>query len=228
MSNRKTKKRISTFQKFVNDQILTAVEELEYLEDSQRVHLQKLVFTNLVDRFDTLIDDLLILNGRTDPLLEQALKQLDQPIFERDLIRLLMNSENLDTVFDKKISDGLRNSVMRQRHSKKIKYLCDTLIPDEDLKTPRVNPLDGTISDSKKVYDKTIPHGILGYSDFTYSRRNSLVHGAGTSNFLSNDKVQIEKIYKTKVKAGFRVTYKAVPAIAEFYTSFTNILKSNA
>ena len=228
MPNSNTKKRIITFQKFINDQILTAIDELNFLDDSQRVHLQKLVFTNLVDRFDTLVDDLLILNGRTDPLLEQALKQHDQPVYEHDLIRLLMDSDNLDAVFDKKIADGLRNSVMRQRHSKKIKFLCEALIPDEDLRTPRVNPLDGAISTSKKVYDKTIPHGILGYADFTYSRRNSLVHGAGTSNFLANDKIQIEKIYKTKVKDGFRITYKAVPAAAEFYLNFTNILKINA
>jgi len=223
----KNKKRVKTFQKFIDNQILTAIEELDELEeDSRRVHLQKLVFTNLVDRFDTLVDDLIKMNGREERLLSEALKNLDQPVIESDLVRLLIDSENLDAVFDTKIEEGLRNTVLRQRHSKKLRILFETIKPDEDIRTPRVDPLSGTISDKKKVYDKTIPHGFIGYADFTYSRRNSLVHGAGTSNFLENDVKQIKNLYKTDIKKGFRITYKAVPAVANFYKSLTEIIIS--
>ena len=86
MSKIETKKRIKSFLNFIDNQINSAVEELDRLADGHRVHLQKLVYTNLVDRFDTLVDDLIKINSRNEMVLEKALKPLQQPITEADLI----------------------------------------------------------------------------------------------------------------------------------------------
>jgi len=218
------KQRIRTFKNFVEKQILPAVNELTGLADARRVHLQKLVYTNLADRFDTLIDDLIKINGRQDSLLTQALKPFDQPMKESDLILLLMDAENLDSVFDAKIEEGLRNTVLRQRHSKKLRILFETVNPEEELRAPRVNRNTGNISDTEKIHDKKIPHGVLGFSDYLYSRRNSLVHGAGKSQFLKNDLLQMKKLYKVDMNKRFRISSNSVAVSAKFYSCIADIL----
>ena len=224
MSKIETKKRIKSFLNFIDNQINSAVEELDRLADGHRVHLQKLVYTNLVDRFDTLVDDLIKINSRNEMVLEKALKPLQQPITEADLIRYLMDATDLSGVFDLKIEEGLRNTILRERHSKKLQFLLSALKPDEHLKKPRVKRATGEISDFEKIYDKSVPHSIPGYADYLYSRRNSLVHGAGESKFLKRDKEQINKLFEVKVTTSFRITYNAVPVAVRFYSDLAEMI----
>lgn len=51
---------IEKFEEFNNTNIQSAIKELEGLNEGNRIHLQRLVFTDLVNRFDLLLDDLLL------------------------------------------------------------------------------------------------------------------------------------------------------------------------
>src|SRR2546428_635295 len=113
--------KIKAFQKFVESEILPATAELKKLDDAQRRHLQKLVYTNLVDRFDSMVDGTILENCREESLIEKASKDLTQPITEADLLKLLLHSGNLQDALETKLKNGLRNTVLRERHSKKLK-----------------------------------------------------------------------------------------------------------
>jgi len=45
---------INDFRNFVEKKVEPGARDLENLDEKNRVHVQKLVFTNLVDRFDTM------------------------------------------------------------------------------------------------------------------------------------------------------------------------------
>lgn len=77
--------RLRNFSKFVDKEILPATQDLEKLDDANRKHVQKLVYTNLVDRFDSMIDGAILDNCREAALVEEAGKRLNKPITELDL-----------------------------------------------------------------------------------------------------------------------------------------------
>ena len=84
---------INDFRKFVEKEVEPGARDLENLDEKNRVHVQKLVFTNLVDRFDTMLDVSLLENCRTEILLDIALRDLSGPVVESDLMKLLMQGE---------------------------------------------------------------------------------------------------------------------------------------
>ena len=53
------------FEKFVKGEVTKATNELEGLAEGSRNHLQKLVYTNLVDRFDVMVDKTILGACRT-------------------------------------------------------------------------------------------------------------------------------------------------------------------
>lgn len=116
------KSAIKDFLKFVQKEVEPGISDLENLAEQNRVHVQKLVYTNLVDRFDTMIDVSLLENCREDVLLNIALKDLNSPIVESDLMRLLLQGENLQDAIDLKIKSGLRNSELREKAFKEAFY----------------------------------------------------------------------------------------------------------
>lgn len=110
-----------------------------------------------------------------------------------------MRSDDLQDALDSKLQDALREAALRARHSRKLSTLFSVLQPDQECwNTPRVNISTGAIIDQIKPQNKTIPYSICGYADWIYSRRNSVVHGAGTTKFLENDLVQLDKLFKCK------------------------------
>ena len=218
--------RIRDFTKFLDKELAPAVDELEKLSDANRKHVQKLVYTNMVDRFDHLVDGILLDNCRNEHLLSKAFSGNDQPITESELVSLLLRSDDLQTALSGRVQDKLRLSVLRQRHSRKLSTLF-TVHGDvgEFEKKPRVNPSKGEIVDNFKVQRKTTPHSICGYADWLYSRRNAIVHGAGGARFLGNDKEQMKKTYQVSVADTFKISVASIRTASTFYTDICELLQ---
>ena len=220
---------INDFSTYVDKEILPATKELEKLDDKHRKHLQKLVYTNLVNRFDVMIDHSIIENGESDALLDRGLKPLDSTVSEADILRLLLKSESIQDVIRTRVEASLAATVLRERHSKKLSILFDAFSADREIwNHPRVNISTGAILEKRKVDNMRIPHSICGYADWLYSRRNSLVHGAGTSSFLENDKNQIKKHFKVTVGTKIMIKVGSITNTAKFYKNVCAMLKHDA
>lgn len=219
--------RFDEFQKFVEKEILPATADIEKLADTNRKHVQKLVYTNLVDRFDATVDGSLLENCRKEHLVEEAMKGMMQQITEADLLRLLMHGGTIQDAIDIRLKDVLRNAVLRQRHSKKLATLFKVLKPDvECWSKPRVNNATGQILEKMTPRQKTVPYSICGYADWLYSRRNSIVHGAGTAKFLDNDAKQIAALFKCKPAKTFKIKLSSIKNTAKFYQDVIEILRA--
>lgn len=220
--------KLKEFTKFLDKELVPGIDELEKLSDTNRKHVQKLVYTNLVDRFDYLVDKLLLDNCREEFLVEKAFSGNDQPITESDLIGLLLNSQDLQSALELRLQSKLRLSVLRQRHSRKLFTLlplCDGV--GEIDKSPRVNPSNGDIVEKFKIQVKTTPHSICGYADWLYSRRNAVVHGAGGSSFLDNDKKQIKKLYKVDTTKTFKISTSSIRTAVNFYRKLCGMVEAS-
>lgn len=218
---------LKDFQTFVNKEIIPATNDIEKLVDANRVHVQKLVYTNLVDRFDTLVDVAILKNCREEHLVDEASKNMTSPILESELLRLLMHSDNLQEALNIKLQSALRNSVLRERHSRKLSILFTVFQPEVNCwSLPRVNIATGKILEQIKPQSRTQPYSICGYADWLYSRRNSVVHGAGTNRFLPNDIAQLKKLYKCTVPSTFKIKLSSVNNAITFYEDVVNMLLS--
>ena len=222
----KTEK-LASFLNYLEKEVLPATEDLAKLADANRKHIQKLIYTNLVDRFDAMVDGLLLDNCRSEFLSDEATKGMSQPITEADLVKLLMNSVDLQAAIDEKLKASLRNSVLRERHSRKVSSLFSTFkIDDSQKNIPRVNISTGVILEKIKPQQSKVPYGICGYADWLYSRRNAIVHGAGSNKFLKNDLVQLKRLYKSTPAATFRIKLATIKNTAVFYQCVTGIISS--
>ena len=99
---------LKEFTQFVDREIHPALKEIETLEVNSRKHLQKLVYTNLVDRFDSMVDQLMLDNCRDDDLVLEAEKDMKGQVTEAELLRLLMESANLETAIDNRLKTSIR------------------------------------------------------------------------------------------------------------------------
>jgi hypothetical protein len=114
---------LEDFARYVDNQILPAKADVARLNDQNRKHVQKLVYTNLVDRFDAMVDSAILDNCRLDFLVDQATRNLEKQITEAELLRLLMRSGDIQSAIDEKLQLALRNTVLRNRHSRKLEIL---------------------------------------------------------------------------------------------------------
>jgi hypothetical protein len=216
---------LEEFRIFVNREIVPATKDLEKLSDGNRKHVQKLVYTNLVDRFDSAVDSSLLKNCREEPLVTDAAKRLSQPITEADLLQLLLQGDTLQDALEAKLRASLRESVLRQRHSRKVSKLFEVLQPDQECwNTPRVNISAGTIHSKVTPKKGSVPYSICGYADWLYSRRNAIVHGSGSPNVLANDADQLERLFKCKPAKRIRVQLSSTTTAAKFYSSVVELL----
>jgi hypothetical protein len=222
--------RIKEFVRFVEKELMPGVSELEKLNDANRKHVQKLVYTNLVDRFDYMIDKLILDNCREEQLVSLAFEADDQPVTEKELISLLLSGSGLENALTSKLQDKLRLSSLRRRHSQKLETLLSLFDEIGDFRNkPRVNPSSGAIVDNfKKQKDVKLPHSISGYADWLYSRRNALVHGAGSSNYLENDRKQIKKRYKIELPKTFKISTASIRNASSFYTALCAMVQDGA
>ncbi|MGJ4734891.1 hypothetical protein [Leptospira levettii] len=222
------KKSVTDFRKYIEKEIEPALEDLKRLDEKNRIHIQKLVYTNLVDRFDTMIDYTIINNCREQGFIDIALKDLTGNITESDLIKILLQGEKIQGALDIKLQNSLRNSILRQRHSMKITTLFSIFHPEINVSgAQRVNVPTGEIFESVKPQKSVqIPYSISGYADWLYSRRNSIVHGGGNNKFLENDRIQIKKMYKKEPPETFKIKLSSVTNALTFYNDLTKILIS--
>lgn len=217
------------FEKFVNREVIQATTELEGLAEGSRNHLQKLVYTNLVDRFDVMIDKTILDNALHDRLLDDALKKLDSPVSESDVLKLLMNGENIHQIVEARVRGVLSNSILRNRHSNKLSKVFELIGEQSNVwNKPRVNVSTGKILQTFTPQNNKVPTSICGYADWLYSRRNSIVHGGGASKMLENDVAQLDKLFKAKVAASTRLKLSAIKVTSDFYLCIVKMLKEAA
>jgi len=221
------KKVIRDFKKFIDKEIDPALEDLGNLEERNRVHVQKLVYTNIVDRFDTMIDISILDNCREEAVADLSMKDMTGTVTESDLVKILLQGEDLQGALDIKLKNGLRNTVLRQRHSLKLNTLFSVFKPEINcMGAQRVNVSTGYILETMKPQLKTVPYSIAGYSDWLYSRRNSIVHGAGTNKFLQNDIKQMKKLYKKEPAKTFKIKLASVQNTVVFYKEVVRLLNA--
>jgi hypothetical protein len=222
------KSALSDFLRYLDKEVEPAIKDLGNLTEKNRVHIQKLVYTNIVDRFDTMIDALIIDNCREEVFMDKSLADMSGNVTESELVKILVHGENLQGALDIKLRNGLRNTVLRERHSKKLTLVFNAFDPDIDpVNAQRVNLPTGKIH-AKITPQKAlkIPYSISGYADWLYSRRNSIVHGGGTNKFLENDRKQIKKIYKKEIAKQFTIKLSSVKVTVAFYRNATELLNA--
>ena len=155
------------FRKFVAKVLLPATKDVGKLADTNRKHVQKLVYTNLVDRFDAMVDEAILENCRKEHLVKEAMKGMTQPVTEADMLHLLMEGQSVQDAIDVRLKDVLSIAVLRQRHSKKLATLFKVLKPDEECwNKPRVNTATGQIFEQMTLHQTRIPSSVCGYADW--------------------------------------------------------------
>lgn len=215
------KDHIKEFKSFLEMDLQPAIAELNKITDEKsRKHLQKLVFTNLVDRFDYCIDKTLLELIDSKELIEELLESHKKPVNESEILKLMLSAESPREIAIERLKDTLRNTILRSRHSEKLGKLLKTMnVDDNKWRKPRVNPSTGQIFDEYKPQNNKIPASIEGYADWLYSRRNAIVHGGGKSKLLDNDSKQLEKKFKCKAAKTVRLQLSSIENAGKFYTN---------
>ena len=222
------KSALKDFLRYLDKEVEPAIKDIGNLTEKNRVHIQKLVYTNIVDRFDTMIDTLIIDNCREEIFMDKSLADMSGNVTESELVKILVHGENLQGALDIKLRNGLRNTVLRDRHSKKLTSVFNALDPNIDpVNMQRVNLPTGKIH-TKITPQKAlkIPYSISGYADWLYCRRNSIVHGGGTNKFLERDRAQIKKLYKKEIAKQFTIKLSSVKVTVAFYRDVAELLNA--
>jgi hypothetical protein len=220
--------RIDEFKNYVDAQITPSISEIKSLNDSSRKHVQKLVYTNLVDRFDVMIDTAILDNCRSEFVIEAISPSLTETVNEQYLLKLLMNADSVQDAIDEKLKAAIRNTVLRKRHSQKLRFLLKLFdkLEYSSLK-PQVQVGNGNVVLTATKTKVNIPHSVCGYSDWLYSRRNAIVHGASASpKYLQNDIKKLKEIYKYDCPKTINLKFGAIEQTVRFYTCLVNILSS--
>lgn len=218
---------IEVFAMFCKNDIQSAIKELQKIKtESNRKHLQRLVYVNLVNRFDYLIDKLLlwfVVNNNS--LRDEILKAIEQEtISKKEVFEMFfMKDRSYDIVIDK-IKDLTRNNLLRERHSKKLHKILSKCLEWKNIEKPRVGN-DGKIFEKTKKNDRQ-PNNVLGYTDWLYSRRNSLVHGDG-KNYTTSDYDHIIKQYSVKLPKNFRLQLASITSAVNFYNDLLVKMKKS-
>ncbi|EAQ96082.1 hypothetical protein [Congregibacter litoralis] len=219
---------IDEFRRYLAREIEPAILDLANLDERNRIHIQKLIYTNMVDRFDTMVDSLILDNCREKGFFESSLSDMSGVVTESDLVKILIQGDNLQEALDEKLKSGLRNTLLRNRHSRKLTALFLVFQPEVNcVGVQRVNPPDGKIKAKVTPQNAVkIPYSISGYADWLYSRRNSIVHGGGTNRFLENDRAQLKKLYKREPAQTFSIKLGSLTVAAAFYKDVVDLLEA--
>lgn len=217
--------RLDEFVTFLDREVSSAVAELQNVAEQSRRHLQKLVYTNVADRFDVTVDYSLLDNALEEPLLSEILQELKDPLSEEEVLRLMTEPNSCKDRLKKRAEGVMRNGILRERHSRKLKKLFEALASSEDCCIPRVNPATGLVTGKFKPQDSKIPCSVLGYADWLYSRRNAIVHGGGQAKMLENDLNQLKKLYKCDAAKTLKLKIGSITNAVSFYRSVVRLLK---
>jgi len=223
--------RIKNFQKFSKQDVLVAISELKKIKkDENRKHLQRLVYANLVDRFDILVDELMLElavledNDFHNRVLE---KVSNINVSKKDYFETFL-AEEPKLVIENQIKDVVRGEFLRTRHSQKLRTLLQDgfNVSKLDLDKSRVNANDGRIQTTFSRRAKTIPSSIIGYSDYLYAKRSGIVHGTGKS-ISKNDAAHLVKNFSANTNI-IGIKIGSIASAIQFYSHLTDyMLTSN-
>jgi hypothetical protein len=218
--------RIDAFKNYVDTQITPSVSEIRGLNDNSRIHVQKLVYTNLVDRFDVMVDTAILTNCRSELVIEAISPSLTETVSEHYLLKLLMDTDSVQDAIDERLKAAIRNTILRKRHSQKLQFLLKLFDKLEYSKLkPQVQPGNGNIVQSSNITKVNIPHSVCGYADWLYSRRNAIVHGASKiPSYLPNDVKKLKELYKYDCPLSINLKFGAIEQTIRFYTCIVNIM----
>jgi hypothetical protein len=213
---------IENFRTFLAEELDPAVDELSRISvEGSRKHLQKLVYTNAIDRFDYCIDKTLLSMVDAERVMGDLLEKHKQPLNEADLIQLFIEGKSPKEFALDKLRETMRTTHLRGRHSEKVSRLLRALgAQDTSWKKPRVVPSSGDILQTNNTEHTQIPRSIEGFSDWLYSRRNAIVHGGGNSNMLIGDLEQLKKRFKVQPAETVRLSIASIKTAKKFYSAF--------
>lgn len=220
---KETNSHIEEFKNFLKEDIGDASGIVEGISpDKKRIHITKLIFASAVDRFDHLIDKILLDRVEISPILQEELlqKHEKETLSEKQLYEIFLSDEDPKQRVLENLKNTLRTNVLRKRHSTKLKKLFESLdINPKIYQTSRVNPNKGVITEQFKKQDKSIPTSVIGYADWIYCRRNAIVHGGRSLNLAKYDIDFLEKEYKVKGSAvRVKIRKGSLSNIQNFYT----------
>jgi hypothetical protein len=222
---------IKELRRYIDKQINPSLDDIKGLGEASRKHVQKLVYTNLVDRFDVMVDHMVMENCRSESIFSSLSNHLNESISESYLINLLMDSENIQDVIDERLKDVARTNILRKRHSQKLDFLLKSFDLSEYTKAkPQVQVGNGKIVQSAKpstAKHVKVPNTVCAYADWLYARRNGVVHGSTGSKFLKNDLAQLKKLYKFDCPKTFRMQMGAITNSVNYYLCICDLLEES-
>jgi hypothetical protein len=218
------------FLSFIEKEIDPAIIELEKIKTEQsRKHLQKLVYTNVVNRYDVLVDNMLLTCAADDTTRfhDVVLGKLEGvTVSLKDFYRTML-SESPSEYSAEALRETVRANHLRERHSKKLRYLLEECVSIDrsELNKPRVNANDGRIHATYTARKgTTVPPSIVGYADYLYSRRNALVHGGKTNYLKKNDSDYIKKNFKVTPPKTVGIKIASIKSASTFYKYLCNYI----
>lgn len=214
---------IEEFQDFLDAEVNPATAELTKLTDLNRVHVQRLVYTNAVDRFDHLLDSLLLSAVTMPAVRDGLLKDMDEPLTEANLLRYVLAEEGQVSYALGRLQDKLRSSTLRERHSKKLRLVCNAIIPNEDIAKPRTNPATGQVLSHIKGSQR-VPLSIVGYADWLYCRRSAIVHGGGKRQISDRDFEHLKTYHGIKkLTRAVKLKLSSIKTALRFYEDVSTL-----
>lgn len=220
---------ILEFEEFIEQQLRVAIENIRDLRTSARTHIQKLLYTNLVDRFDVTIDKAILTLSKHPPLSNELISSMKDPLNKGDLFDLLLlNEPNRTSKIHHELENIARNSITRGRHSTKLLKLLTILGKSEEnniQNNPCVHVNSGNIGTKLKKHPQ-IPNSITGYADWLYSKRNAVVHG-NKDSLSKQDKQHIEKTYRVTLSKNIKFQPGSLMTAMTFYLAIVRKLRQN-
>jgi len=217
---------LKDFKSFIESELTPALSELENIkDDSSRKHLQKLVYTNLVDRFDYAVDKTILGLVHGSSLTKELLGKLTASITEGDALKIIFFGENEKDNAIERLKDLARNEYLRLRHSKKLHKIFSVLNLEDHIRRPRVHRGTGQIMKTAKA-DKKTPLTIIGYADWLYSRRNAIVHGGGDNHLAKHDLEYIQTTFHCSPGKTIKIPLGTIRNVSRFYSDLTDIIVS--
>lgn len=221
---------IEKFDKFVKMEITAAVKELNGVgTEANRKHLQRLVYVDLVNRFDTLIDLLLLKFSVKDGEFKRRVlnETKEDVVFLKDVYEILLAEDPRGAV-EHRIEGVTRAKFLSLRHSAKLRILLSNCLgwKDAQLDRPRVFTNNGSVfSETKRLKPYKVPDSVIGYADWLYSRRNAIVHGEAQKLDAKDADIMFKK-FGAKTAVSISLKLSSINSAARFYTDICKNLSS--
>jgi rubrerythrin len=206
---------LKKFNSYLDKDFKPAYEEVSKISISKnRVHIQKILYVSLLNRFDSAIDEFFYENPEAEVLESTIKSSLGQPMSGYEMIAFIRGGEN---AIAEKFKSIVKVELGRKKHVAKLALMLKQLgFSDSELKKNRVNNASGSILDSYPT-QKTHPVSILGYADWLYSRRNLLVHSA-KSTFDAQLKKRFKDSYNVSLPDSIRLSIASLKTSSKFYS----------